>query len=121
MFTGLRPWDKLSEEFLYSDETATPTDIPEFATPLFTARGFGDFELKMNSARGKGTSSRVASTLELFGALVPQYRPTETMIRISQGFPPKMKRKIAVVTSSRADYSHCTGRSRTFPPKMIST
>lgn len=84
-FTGLRPGDKLSEEFLYSDESATPTDNPSLLRALFKARDFGDFDINMKLLSESVQLRETASALEVLRRLVPQYRPSETITRISQG------------------------------------
>jgi FlaA1/EpsC-like NDP-sugar epimerase len=87
LFTGLRPGDKLSEEFLYPDETATPTDFPNLSFVSHCGRGLDEFELNMTRLEERVRARDFASTLDTLRLLVPEYRPTETVIRISQGLP----------------------------------
>src|ERR1700722_13933898 len=87
LFTGLRPGDKLSEEFLYPDETATTTDFPSLLFVSHCAQGLDEFELNMTRLEEGVRARDVASTLDTLRLLVPEYRPTETVIRISQGLP----------------------------------
>jgi FlaA1/EpsC-like NDP-sugar epimerase len=87
LFTGLRPGDKLSEEFLYPDETATPTDFPNLSFVSHYGRALDEFELSMTRLEERVRARDVASTLDTLRLLVPEYRPTETVIRISQGLP----------------------------------
>jgi FlaA1/EpsC-like NDP-sugar epimerase len=87
LFTGLRPGDKLSEEFLYPDETATTTDFPSLLFVSHCGRGLNQFELNMTRLVERVRARDVASTLDTLRLLVPEYRPSETVIRLSQGLP----------------------------------
>jgi FlaA1/EpsC-like NDP-sugar epimerase len=87
LLTGLRPGDKLSEEFLYPDETATTTDFPTLLFVSHCRRGLNEFELNMTRLEEGVRTRDVASTLDTLCLLVPEYQPTETVIRISQGLP----------------------------------
>lgn len=86
-FTGLRPGDKLAEEFLYSNEKATPTDDPRLLRVLSYARDVHDIEIEMERLSERVQARDLPSTLEAIRRLVPEYRPTETVTRISQGSP----------------------------------
>jgi FlaA1/EpsC-like NDP-sugar epimerase len=84
-FTGLRPGDKLSEEFLYSDETAVTTDHPQLLRVLSPERSSTEIERKMRLLANAVEARDIASSLDALHNLVPEYRPTETVIRVSQG------------------------------------
>jgi FlaA1/EpsC-like NDP-sugar epimerase len=84
-FTGLRPGDKLSEQFLYSDESATPTDYPSLLRVFSKARDSGEFDINMKRLSKNVQLRDTASALRVVRQLVPQYRPTETVTRLSQG------------------------------------
>jgi FlaA1/EpsC-like NDP-sugar epimerase len=85
--TGLRPGDKLSEEFLYPAETAATTDHPQLLRVLSAERSSGEFELNMRRLASAVEARDIASSLDAICHLVPEYRPTETVIRLSQGLP----------------------------------
>jgi FlaA1/EpsC-like NDP-sugar epimerase len=86
-FTGLRPGDKLSEEFLYSNEKVTPTDDPRLLRVLSIARDVDDFEIAVERLSNSVEARDIPSTLKAIRRLVPEYRPTDTVTRISQGSP----------------------------------
>jgi len=86
-FTGLRPGDKLSEEFLYSNEKVTFTDDPRLLRVLSFARDFDDFEIAVERLSESVQARDIPSTLEAIRRLVPEYRPTDTVTRIAQGSP----------------------------------
>jgi FlaA1/EpsC-like NDP-sugar epimerase len=85
LFTGLRPGDKLSEEFLYPDETALPTEYPRLLRVRAFDRSFHDFESNMKRLSETVQARDIALSLEAICRLVPEYRPTETLNRIAQG------------------------------------
>lgn len=81
VFTGLRPGDKLSEEFLSPNESAEPTTDGR----LFRVRTqdilTGRFDLYLEELSRSVDQRNLASMLETLCTIVPDYRPSELLQR----------------------------------------
>lgn len=79
VFTGLRPGDKLSEEFLSRNESAEPTTDGR----LFRVRTqdilTGKFDVYLEELSRSVDQRNLASMLETLCTIVPDYRPSELL------------------------------------------
>jgi FlaA1/EpsC-like NDP-sugar epimerase len=76
IFTGLRPGDKMSEEFLYQNEFAESTGDPrlfQLKTQSVPANGFARH---MSSLAKYVEERNLSSMIETVCQIVPDYRPT---------------------------------------------
>jgi FlaA1/EpsC-like NDP-sugar epimerase len=80
-FTGLRPGDKLTEEFLYADEAAHSTIDPRLFRVVSDIAPLDSFDAEINSLSRAAEARNVPATIELIRRLVPQYQPSETLMR----------------------------------------
>lgn len=77
VFTGLRPGDKMSEEFLYEDESTEPTTDPRlFQVRTQTAVPSG-FDRDLDRLARAVEERDLSSTIETMCRIVPNYQPTE--------------------------------------------
>jgi FlaA1/EpsC-like NDP-sugar epimerase len=83
-FTGLRPGDKLSEEFLYQDEQTKATEDTRLLRVVCGARPSDSFDNDMEVLLTRVQKRDVAGTVQAVRRLVPEYQPSETVIRLSQ-------------------------------------
>lgn len=83
-FIGLRPGDKLTEEFLYANEVAHPTMEPRLFRVVSDAASFDRFEIEMKSLSRATEARDVVGTIESIRRLVPQYQPSETLTRLTR-------------------------------------
>jgi FlaA1/EpsC-like NDP-sugar epimerase len=84
LFTGLRPGDKLSEEFLYWNEGAQSTSDPRLLHIVSSDGERMDFERDMDRLLSKVYERDISGTIEVMRDLVPEYRPSETLARLQQ-------------------------------------
>jgi FlaA1/EpsC-like NDP-sugar epimerase len=79
IFTGLRPGDKMSEEFLYEDEFAESTSDPR----LFQVKTRGvpttGFDRYLDNLVKSVAERNLSSMIETVCQIVPDYRPTELL------------------------------------------
>jgi FlaA1/EpsC-like NDP-sugar epimerase len=79
IFTGLRPGDKMSEEFLYQDEFAESTSdrrLLQVKNPTVPTSGFDrDMDRLVKAVEERNLSSMIETVCQI----VPDYRPTELL------------------------------------------
>jgi FlaA1/EpsC-like NDP-sugar epimerase len=78
-FTGLRPGDKMSEEFLSQDETTEPTDDPRLLRVKTTEIPAGIFDSQMVDLSRCVDQRNLSAMIEALCRIVPEYRPTELL------------------------------------------
>ncbi|MFY9801579.1 MAG: polysaccharide biosynthesis protein [Candidatus Acidiferrales bacterium] len=84
-FTGLRPGDKMSEEFLSQDETAEPTldsRLFRVKTQKIPPDGFDRHIAELSRCVDQRDLSSMIETLR---RIVPDYRPTDSLYPTTQG------------------------------------
>lgn len=85
MFTGLRLGDKMSEEFVYQDESAEPT-IDRRLFRLNTWKFPADkFDVHMEHLASSALQRNLPSMIEALCQIVPDYRPTELLYPSTEG------------------------------------
>jgi FlaA1/EpsC-like NDP-sugar epimerase len=84
-FTGLRPGDKVSEEFLFANESVEPTPHRRLLRVSTTEIPSERFDADIESVSRTVEQRDLPRTLELLCQMVPQYRPTEALDRSRQG------------------------------------
>jgi FlaA1/EpsC-like NDP-sugar epimerase len=78
VFTGLRPGDKLSEEFLSANESAEPTSTNRlFRVKMKRPPSFNDFQLDEISRNVDDRN--LPGMMDAIFKMVPDYRPTELL------------------------------------------
>ena len=86
VLTGLRPGDKLEEELLYADEALQPSSDER----LYRANGpLCDAQVLDASLQNISESVRERNLAALIGVLtklVPEYKPSETLLALISGF-----------------------------------
>jgi len=87
VFSGLRPGDKLSEEFLYENEKSVPTNDPRLLKLMSNADISDNFETGMAHLSERVNEHDITGALDVLRQLVPEYRPSETVTRLSEGLP----------------------------------
>jgi FlaA1/EpsC-like NDP-sugar epimerase len=84
-FTGLRPGDKMSEEFRFANESVEPTPdrglLRMNTTETPSEKFDGDIETLSRSVEQRN----LPLMLEVLCQMVPEYRPTEALDRSRQG------------------------------------
>lgn len=77
--TGLRPGDKMSEEFLYVDESAGPTSHIELLRVTRPGMSSEEFDSRMDMLARSVKQRDLPSTMEALCQIVPEYHPTEEL------------------------------------------
>jgi FlaA1/EpsC-like NDP-sugar epimerase len=83
-FIGLRPGDKLSEEFLYAYETSEPTADPRLLRVVSDVGRPSSFEADITALSNRIRARDVVGTIEVVRRLVPEYQPSDVVVRLSQ-------------------------------------
>src|SRR5271168_3686526 len=76
-FTGLRPGDKMSEEFLSQDESAEPTNDPRLLRVRTRQIPRDIFDLQMADLSKCVDERNLSAMIETLCRIIPEYRPTE--------------------------------------------
>jgi FlaA1/EpsC-like NDP-sugar epimerase len=84
LFIGLRPGDKLSEEFLCLNEAAQPTPDPRLLRIVSNEGKRMDFESDMGGLLSKVFKRDILGTMEALCHILPEYRPSERLARLQQ-------------------------------------
>jgi FlaA1/EpsC-like NDP-sugar epimerase len=79
VFTGLRPGDKLSEEFLSRNESAEPTTDGRLFRVRTQDTLNGRFDVYLEELSRSVDQRNLASMLETLCTIVPDYRPSELL------------------------------------------
>jgi FlaA1/EpsC-like NDP-sugar epimerase len=77
--TGLRPGDKMSEEFLFQDESTEPTDDPRLLRVKPTEIPAGIFESQMVDLSRCVDQRNLSAMIEVLCRIIPAYRPTDLL------------------------------------------
>jgi FlaA1/EpsC-like NDP-sugar epimerase len=86
-FTGLRPGDKMSEEFLSRDESTEPTNDPRLLRVKTTKVLASIFENQMADLSRCVDERNLPGMIEALGRIIPEYRPTDSLFPSTQGSP----------------------------------
>jgi FlaA1/EpsC-like NDP-sugar epimerase len=86
-FTGLRPGDKMSEEFLSRDESTEPTNDPRLLRVKTTKIPASIFENHMAHLSRCVEDRNLPGMIEALGRMIPEYRPTDLLFPSTQGSP----------------------------------
>ena len=84
VFTGLRPGDKLSEEFLSRSESAEPTTDRRLFRVTAESIPAGRFDVLLEELDRSIEQHNLPSMMETLCTIVPDYRPTELLQRAWQ-------------------------------------
>ena len=84
-FTGLRPGDKMSEEFLFANESVEPAPDRMLLRVSTTEIPSEKFDADLESLASSVEQRNLPLMLEVLCQMVPQYRPTEALDRSRQG------------------------------------
>jgi FlaA1/EpsC-like NDP-sugar epimerase len=85
IFTGLRPGDKMSEEFLFANESVEPTPNRSLLRVRATEIPSEKFDADMESL-SRGVERRdLPLMLDVLCRMLPEYRPTEGLDKWRQG------------------------------------
>jgi FlaA1/EpsC-like NDP-sugar epimerase len=85
-FTGLRPGDKVSEEFLFANESVELTPDRSLLRVSTTEIPSEKFDADIERLSGSLEQRDLPLALELLCQMVPEYRPTEALDRLRLGF-----------------------------------
>jgi FlaA1/EpsC-like NDP-sugar epimerase len=84
--TGLRPGDKMSEEFLSQDEFVEQTTEDDKLLPVQTTEELSDrFDIHMSGLERSVDRRDLPSMMEILCEIVPTYRPTELLGPVQKG------------------------------------
>jgi FlaA1/EpsC-like NDP-sugar epimerase len=86
-FTGLRPGDKMSEEFLSRDDSTEPTKDPRLLRVKTTIIPARIFENQMVDLSRCVDERNLPGMIAALGRIVPEYRPTDLLFPSTQGTP----------------------------------
>lgn len=91
LFTGLRPGDKMAEELVSANEHAEPSSVAGIYRIVGPQVSPGSFDISMKElADGCGRRDLIA-VLETLCNLVPEYRPSEALLRCLNRSPAEVK------------------------------
>jgi FlaA1/EpsC-like NDP-sugar epimerase len=85
VFTGLRPGDKMSEEFLFENEFAEPTSDPRLLQVNVPEILTSGFDRHMQNLVTSVEERNLTSMIEAIRQVVPTYRPTELLDHSKKG------------------------------------
>ena len=86
-FTGLRPGDKMSEEFLSQDESTKRTNDPRLLRVKTREIPADILAVQIERLSKSVTERNLDSMIGTLCQIVPDYRPTELLSPSTQGFP----------------------------------
>jgi FlaA1/EpsC-like NDP-sugar epimerase len=84
-FTGLRPGDKMSEEFFSEDESTEPTNDPRLLRVKTGEMPAGLFNTQMADLSRCVDERNLPAMVEALCRIIPEYRPTELLSPSPQG------------------------------------
>jgi FlaA1/EpsC-like NDP-sugar epimerase len=84
-FTGLRPGDKMSEEFFSQDESTEPTNDPRLLRVKPRGIPAGIFANQMADLSRCVDERNLPAMIEALCRIIPEYRPTELLFPSTQG------------------------------------
>ena len=80
-FTGLRPGDKMTEDLVSASEFLEPTDDPRLSNVKSTEINPDRFDALMTNLAGAVERRDLFAILETLGSMVPEYEPSEYLVR----------------------------------------
>jgi FlaA1/EpsC-like NDP-sugar epimerase len=80
-FTGLRPGDKMAEDLISASEFLEPTDDPRLSNVKSTEINPDKFDAVMTNLAGAVERRDLFAILETLGSVVPEYEPSEYLLR----------------------------------------
>ena len=80
-FTGLRAGDKMSEEFLYQNESISPTSEHKLCRVTTTGVPVDTFDIHLEQLSRSVERRDLAAMMDALCKMVPDYRPTELLSR----------------------------------------
>jgi FlaA1/EpsC-like NDP-sugar epimerase len=86
-FTGLRPGDKMSEEFFSQDESTEPTNDPRLLRVKTRGIPAVIFANQMTDLSRCVDERNLPAMIEALCRIIPEYRPTELLSPSTQGSP----------------------------------
>jgi FlaA1/EpsC-like NDP-sugar epimerase len=86
-FTGLRPGDKMSEEFLSQDESTEPTNDPRLMRVKTREIPPGIFDNQLTDLSRGVDERNLPAMIEALCRIIPEYRPTELLSPATHGSP----------------------------------
>jgi FlaA1/EpsC-like NDP-sugar epimerase len=86
-FTGLRPGDKMSEEFLSQGESTEPTSDPRLLRVKTRQISTDEFDMQIADLSRCVEERNLPAMIEALCRIVPEYRPTQLLSRFTQGSP----------------------------------
>jgi FlaA1/EpsC-like NDP-sugar epimerase len=86
-FTGLRPGDKMAEEFFSQDESTEPTNDPRLLRVKTREIPAGIFDNQMADLSRCVDARNLPAMIEVLCQIIPEYRPTEWLSASAQGAP----------------------------------
>ena len=78
--TGLRPGDKMAEQFVSDSESLDPADHGRLRLIKTPQPSHQEFDTAMAALQESAARRDVAGVLELLRRLVPEYRPSEVVL-----------------------------------------
>jgi FlaA1/EpsC-like NDP-sugar epimerase len=86
-FTGLRPGDKMSEEFFTQDESIEPTNDLRLLRVRTREIPRDIFEIQIADLSRRVDERNLPAMIETLCRIIPEYRPTELLFPSRQGSP----------------------------------
>ena len=86
-FTGLRPGDKMSEEFFSQDESTEPTNDPRLLRVKTRETPANIFDIQIADLRRCVDERNLPAMIETMCQIIPEYRPTNLLYPTTQGSP----------------------------------
>jgi FlaA1/EpsC-like NDP-sugar epimerase len=85
-FTGLRPGDKLAEEFFFEDETTEPTNDPRLLRVKTRHIPADIFDIQMADLSKCVDERNLSAMIEALCRIIPKYRPTALLSPSTQEY-----------------------------------
>ena len=86
-FTGFRPGDKMSEEFLSKDESTHPTNDPRLLRVETAKIPTGTFNDQIADLSSCVNERNLTAMIETLCRIIPEYRPSDLVSRLTQESP----------------------------------
>lgn len=84
-FTGLRPGDKMSEEFVSWDESSEPTSDPRLFRVTTTDIPTDTFDMHLERLSRSVDQRNLPEMMEILCKIIPEYRPTQLVYSAREG------------------------------------
>jgi FlaA1/EpsC-like NDP-sugar epimerase len=86
-FTGLRPGDKMSEEFIFGDESTVPTNDPRLLGVKTRGLPTDRFNIQIEELSRYVDARNLPAMISALCEIIPEYRPTELLSSSTQVSP----------------------------------